>query len=100
MEHVENEKAAFTAVESKLGSHDGIRVAQGMFLDELPGAVFAGITLIWVLLSFAGLMWREVPATMMLHLQTLVHAVVSSQVMTAMSRIAGVGSFARVAGSF
>jgi hypothetical protein len=100
MEHIENESVAFTAVEPKPGTHDGIRVAQGMFLDELPGAVFAGLTLIWVLSSFAGLMWREVPPATMLHLQTLVHALVGSQATTAMARIAGVASLARAAGSF
>jgi len=34
---------------------EGMRLAQGRFLDELPGAVFAVITLIWVVSSFAGL---------------------------------------------
>jgi len=36
---------------------EGLRLAQSRFLDELPGAVFAVITLVWVLLSFTHLIW-------------------------------------------
>ncbi|MGH7781713.1 MAG: hypothetical protein ACREQR_18005 [Candidatus Binataceae bacterium] len=37
---------------------EGVRFAQSRFLDELPGLVFAAITLLWVVSSFAGLIWR------------------------------------------
>jgi hypothetical protein len=36
---------------------EGLRLAQSRFLDELPGAVFAVITLVWVVLSFTHLIW-------------------------------------------
>ena len=36
---------------------EGLRLAQSRFLDELPGAVFAAITLIWIVLSFVNLIW-------------------------------------------
>jgi hypothetical protein len=39
-------------------NNEGLRLAQSNFLDELPGAAFAVITLVWVVLSFAHLIWR------------------------------------------
>ena len=43
------------------GEKEGVRLAQSRFLDELPGAAFAAVTLIWVISSFAGLMWHNLP---------------------------------------
>ena len=37
--------------------HEGLRLAQSRFLDELPGVIFALITLVWVILSFTHLIW-------------------------------------------
>jgi len=34
-----------------------MRPYQGMILDELPGAVFAAMTLIWIFTSFSKLTW-------------------------------------------
>jgi len=34
---------------------DGVRLSRGRFLDELPGAVFAAITLVWIVMTFADL---------------------------------------------
>jgi hypothetical protein len=36
---------------------EGLRLAQGRFLDELPGAAFAAATLVWVISSFGRLIW-------------------------------------------
>ena len=33
------------------------RFAQGRFLDELPGAAFVTITVIWIVTSFIHLIW-------------------------------------------
>jgi hypothetical protein len=41
---------------------DGVRLSRGRFLDELPGAVFAAITLVWIVMTFAGLIRNEAPA--------------------------------------
>ena len=34
---------------------EGARLAQALFLDELPGAMFVFMTLMWVVSTFAGL---------------------------------------------
>jgi hypothetical protein len=34
---------------------DGVRMYQSMVLDELPGAAFAAITLVWIFASFGKL---------------------------------------------
>jgi len=34
-----------------------VQHARSRFLDELPGAVFAVMTLLWIVSSFAGLIW-------------------------------------------
>ena len=34
-----------------------VQRARSRFLDELPGAAFAGVTLLWIVSSFAGLIW-------------------------------------------
>jgi hypothetical protein len=34
---------------------EGVRIAQGLFLDELPGAMFVFMTLMWVVSTIAGL---------------------------------------------
>jgi len=36
---------------------EGARMAQSRFLDELPGAAFGAVTLVWIILSFAHLIW-------------------------------------------
>jgi hypothetical protein len=36
---------------------DGLRFCHGRILDELPGAVFAAVTLVWIVSSFAHLIW-------------------------------------------
>jgi hypothetical protein len=33
------------------------RFAQGRLLDELPGAAFVIVTLVWIIASFAHLIW-------------------------------------------
>jgi hypothetical protein len=35
---------------------DGLRIAQGCYLDELPGLAFGLITLGWIVISLASLM--------------------------------------------
>jgi len=36
---------------------EGLRYYQGRILDELPGAAFAVITLVWVIACFFKLVW-------------------------------------------
>ena len=51
---------AFEAVTETEGSQqvgDCTRFSQGRFLDELPGAAFVVITLIWIIASFSHLIW-------------------------------------------
>jgi hypothetical protein len=79
---------------------EGVRLAQGRFLDELPGAAFAAITLIWIVSSLAGLMWREVPASMVAHLQSLAQAAFGSHAVTMMSRVAGMATFTKTVCGF
>ena len=38
-------------------SHQGYRLYQSRMLDELPGAVFAAVTLVWIITSLGGLVW-------------------------------------------
>ena len=35
---------------------DGLRAQRNCFLDELPGAVFVGMTLVWIVGCFVSLM--------------------------------------------
>ena len=73
---------------------EGVRLAQGRFLDELPGAVFAGMTLIWVISSFAGLMWSNLPADFITHIHAFTQLVLGSHAVTVTSRagaVAGLG---------
>ena len=79
---------------------EGVRLAQGRFLDELPGAAFAGITLFWIVSSLASLIWREMPADMISHVQSLVHGLLGSHALMLMSRVGGAASFARTAYGF
>ena len=74
---------------------ESMRFAQGHFLDELPGAAFAVITLIWVILSFAHLIWRELPPDTIAHLRALAEAVLGSHAMALVSRLGGAASFAK-----
>ena len=78
MEYTEKKNVAFTGVETKPELHDGKHIAQGLFVDGLPGPIFAGVTLFWVVTSFAGLMWSDVPATTMLYIQRFAHALFGS----------------------
>jgi hypothetical protein len=59
MEFIAKEKG-FEGVTQTKGSQqvgDCVRFSQGRFLDELPGAAFVAITLIWIIASFAHLTW-------------------------------------------
>jgi len=87
-------------VELNATPDEGVRLAQGRFLDELPGAAFAAITLVWVVSSFAGLIWREMPADTIAHIQNLVHALLGSHAMTTLSRLGGAASFAKTVCAF
>lgn len=35
----------------------GVRLAQEFFLDELPGAIFVFLTLMWIIDTFIGLLY-------------------------------------------
>ena len=36
---------------------EGLPLYQGVILDELPGAAFAAVTLVWIFASFSKLIW-------------------------------------------
>jgi len=75
---------------------EGMRLAQGRFLDELPGVAFVAITLIWVIGSFAGLMWRALPVEFVTHAHQLVHLIIAPpHTVAIVSRVASVGGFAK-----
>ena len=74
---------------------DGIRLAQGRFLDELPGAAFAAVTLIWVIGSFAGLMWQSLPADFINHVHALTQLVLGSHAVTVASRAGSAASIGK-----
>jgi hypothetical protein len=59
MELIAKEKAieGATQSESSLQAGECTRFSQGLFLDELPGAAFVAVTLIWVVCSFFHLTW-------------------------------------------
>ena len=58
MEFTAKEKALEVAqTESSQEGSDCARFSQGRFLDELPGAAFVAVTLIWIITSFAHLIW-------------------------------------------
>jgi hypothetical protein len=59
MEFIAKEKAIETVaqVESSQPVGECTRFSQGRFLDELPGAAFVAVTLIWVVCSFFHLIW-------------------------------------------
>jgi len=79
---------------------EGLRLARGRFLDELPGAAFAAITLVWIVSSFAGLMWSNIPAEMIAHLQNLAQAIYGSHAVALISRVAGMTTFAKAVFGF
>ena len=39
------------------GPDQGVQFYQGRLLDELPGVAFVTITLVWIISSFAHLIW-------------------------------------------
>jgi hypothetical protein len=73
---------------------EALHFAQGRFLDELPGIAFAAITLIWIVSSFAGLQWRELPAEVTAYVGAITHFVGASHTFTMVRRL---GSTAGVA---
>jgi hypothetical protein len=54
MEFIAREKAIETVTQADGSQQVGecTRFSQGRFLDELPGAAFVAVTLIWVVCSF------------------------------------------------
>jgi hypothetical protein len=79
---------------------EGVRFAQSRFLDELPGAAFAAITLVWIVSSLAGLVWRDMPADTIAHIQGLAHSFLGSHELTMMSHVAGATGFAKTVFGF
>ncbi len=49
------ERSAGWAIKPEIG--EGMRIAQECFLDELPGAIFVFLTLMWVITTFMGLFY-------------------------------------------
>jgi len=59
MESIVKQRAFEEAVSTETLQQQGecARFAQGRFLDELPGAAFVTITVIWIVTSFIHLIW-------------------------------------------
>ena len=59
MESIVKQRAFEEAVSTETLQQQGecARFAQGRLLDELPGAAFVIVTLIWIIASFAHLIW-------------------------------------------
>ncbi len=74
---------------------EATRLAQGCFLDELAGVAFVAITLMWIVSSLAGLMWRDLPADAVAHMQALLRSLSGSHAMMIMSRVTGAAGFAK-----
>lgn len=74
---------------------EGVRLAQGRFLDELPGAAFAAVTLVWVIGSFAGLFWHNLPAEFITHVRAFEQLVLGSHAVTVVARAGSVASIGR-----
>ncbi|HKN01313.1 MAG TPA: hypothetical protein VJX23_12420 [Candidatus Binataceae bacterium] len=101
MEHVKQETLGqINTVELTAQTGEGVRFAQSRFLDELPGAAFAGITLLWIVSSLAGLMWREMPAGTIAHIQSLAQVSLGWHSLRIVSRLAGAAGFAKTAYRF
>ena len=101
MENVKREEVGqLITVASPVEPDEGVRVARGFFLDELPGAAFVGITLVWIVSSLAGLMWRDLPAETIAHFHTLAQALLGSHALTMLSRVGGAATFAKTAYGF
>ena len=71
------------ATASELGG--GLSMARGRFLDELPGAAFAAITLVWVVSSFAGLVWGSLPAELIAHVRAMSQTIQGSHALSFIS---------------
>ena len=72
----------------------GVRMAQGRFLDELPGFAFAIITLVWIFASFAGLAgiaWQPAATGLAAHVHqfTAQHASHAWKVLSRTGTVAG-----------
>jgi hypothetical protein len=101
MEHVKQETMEqVNPVELIAQPEEGVRFAQGRFLDELPGAAFAAITLVWIVSSLGGLIWREIPAGTIAHIHHLAHSILGSHELTMMSHVAGATGFAKTVFGF
>lgn len=101
MENVKQETVGqINTVELTAEPGEGVRLAQGRFLDELPGAAFAAITLLWIVSSLAGLMWREIPADTIAHIQSHAQVFLGWHSLRIMSRVAGAARFAKTAYRF
>lgn len=79
---------------------EGKRLAQGCFLDELAGVAFVAITLMWIVSSLAGLMWRDFPADVVTHVQALIRTLSESHAMAILSRVGGALGFVRTVYEF
>jgi hypothetical protein len=59
MENTRREEVLENAAEAtnRNEPQEGIQIARSQFLDELPGLVFAVLTLVWIIASLIGLRW-------------------------------------------
>ncbi len=97
MDRINERSLGQFTVQAKEETGEGVHLAQSVFLDELPGLMFALITLVWILSSFASLIWREIPSGTLAHLQSFARAFFLSPELAIVSRLAGAAGFARIA---
>lgn len=64
MENVTARKETVAAGYARPEVGESRRKAQGCFLSELPGVALGIVTLTWILVSFAGLVWATPPVAM------------------------------------
>lgn len=96
MEYEARQEVLAQAGSTPCNDGDGIRIAQGQFLDELPGIAFALITLFWIVGCFAGMEWRLDTGAMMARAHQLVGlAMAPPHSITIASRAAGAGAFVK-----
>jgi hypothetical protein len=83
------------------GIGEGVRLARSQFLDELPGAVFAGITLIWIAFAFVSLIRMEViPSHLIDHARTIMDVTFQSSAIRTVSRSSSAVGFLVKTGRF
>ncbi len=101
MENVERESIGqIRAIDTRTEPGEGLRLARGCLLDELAGAAFIAITLMWIVTSLGGLAWCDIPIEVTTHLHALIRALAGSHALAMASHVTGAASFAKTVYGF